>query len=63
MAVFNMAGQKVNGIVRMKSVQFAQLKCMWKFFYFESQSWSGSFLNCRIGFCIRNDFVHVQGSE
>ena len=34
---------------------------MWKFCYFESQSWSGSFLSCRIGFWIRNDFVHVRG--
>ena len=34
---------------------------MWKFFYFESQSLSGSFLSCRIGFWIRNDFVHVKG--
>ena len=34
---------------------------MWKFCYFESQSWSGSFSSCRIGFWIRNDFVHVRG--
>ena len=63
MAVFKMAGEKVNGHVRKMSVQLAQLKCMWKFCYFESQSCSGSFLYCRIGFCIRNDFVHVQGSK